>query len=143
MNRKWLQSDLFTYLFPVIVASVFYGCTITGTVIDHNRHETVFNKIHLNYPSYLDVFNGDTINSLQLREISSITIDPLYSIIIDNHLYYSASITLKDGTVIGTHSKKSHDQPNTYVSVHNSIIVINGKNKNRIGIENIARLNIN
>lgn len=142
MHKRWLLPDPIVFLFPVIIASAFSGCSISGSVIDRARYETALENIHLDYPSTLCVYYGGTLRNIPLKDILSVEINPKHSTIFNNELFYSADITLKNGTRIRTTEKDLTDRTRLFISVHNSIIARNGNNSYKIGLENVARLNV-
>ncbi len=142
MLRRWSQTDLILFLFPLFLTFTFCGCSISGSVIDRARYETSLTDLRLLNPSELDIYYGGVHRRIPLKDVSSVEINSSISAVINNELCYSAEIIMKDGTRIHTNEKGLNDNTRLFISVHNSVIARNDRDAFRIGLENVYRINL-
>ena len=90
----------------------------------------------------LQIYYGGSKRALKLSVINTIIIDPAVTMTVDNELYFSADITLKDGTRLKSLEKDETKLTKAYISVQDALV---GKNENEwytIGLENVSRITI-
>ncbi len=127
-------------LLTALLSVISVQCALSGSIVDHGRFETKLSDMRLkNYPA-LKVFYGGGRRNIPLKLVNTVIIDPSSTISIDNELYFSADITLKDGTRIKSLDKDQTKLTKAFVSVQNVLV---GKNEDDlfiIGLEDVARI---
>lgn len=130
-------------LLPVIVATVTcIGCALSGSVINHRQFETRLSNMKLENPGTLKMYCGGAKRTLPLSMIQTIIVNPAVRLTVDNELYYSAEVTLRDGRNIQSIEKDKTLLNNAFICVQG---LLTGKNKQdtySTGLENILRITV-
>lgn len=124
----------------VIFSCLLLRCALSGSIIDQGRFETKLNDIRLVDHPTLKIYHGGSIHEISLKIVNTIVIDPSVTVTVDNELYYSADITLKDGTRMKSLDKDESTLTKAFISVHNTLAGKNDHDTYEIGIENISRI---
>lgn len=129
-------------LFLLLFTSMLGGCALSGSVVDLGSFETKLNAMKLvDYP-FLKVCYGGSKREIALKEIATILINPASCATFGGELYYSADITLKDGTRIRSLEKDQSATTRAYISVQNKISGKTDQDYYRIQLDNVARLTV-
>lgn len=132
----------FKILLVSFVTVVISGCSISGSVINQHQFETRLSNIKLENPGTLKVYCGGTKRMVPLSMIHTVIVNPGIRLTIDNELYYSAEITLRDGNNIQSIEKEKTLLNNAFICVHGVLTGKNEKDTYSTGLENILRITI-
>ena len=134
MKQIWVVS--------ILVCSQIIGCTLSGTVVDCGNFETTLSHVELKKYPALHVYYSGGKRMIKLNMINTVIIDPSFTMTVDNELYFSADITLRNGVRLRSLDKDETKLTKAYISVQD---VLTGKNENdqfAIGLENVLRITI-
>ncbi|MBN1578612.1 MAG: hypothetical protein JW913_18760 [Chitinispirillaceae bacterium] len=144
MRRKSLQHKCTFGCREVVCAllSVAMQCALSGSIVDRGRFETKMTAMRLENREALKVYHGGSKRDIPLKLVNTIIIDPSNTITIDNELYFSADITLKDGTRIKSLEKDQTASTKVFLSVQDALVGKNDDGRFVIGLEDVSRLTV-
>ena len=121
---------------------VVMHCALSGTVVDHGSFETKLTDMRLKDRRGLRFYYGGSVRVLSLSHINTVVIDPSKKMTVANELYYSAEITLKDGTRIKSLDRNRDKLTDAFISVQDVMTGRNEKDFFTIGLENVLRITV-
>jgi hypothetical protein len=144
MRRKSVSLDCFVIarLLPCLLYACTIRCTLSGIVVDRGRFETRLSDMRLQSPPMIRIYHGGSRRDIPLKLVSTVIIDPSTTITVGNELYFSADITLKNGTRLKSLDKDQTSSTKVFISVQNTLV---GKSENErfvIGLEDVSRLTV-
>ena len=144
MRRKSMSHSVspvaLTLLCLVYVCTL--RCALSGVVVDRGRFETRLSDMRLENPRSLKIYHGGSISELPLGGINTIIIDPSATVTVDHELYFSADITLRNGTRIRSLDKDQTASTKVFVSVQNRLVGESDDERFTIGLEDVSRLTV-
>jgi len=140
--HKLLQMNKLVLWILVIFGVAIFQCALSGSVVDLGRFETKLTDIRLKNDPMLKIYYGGSKREVPLKMINTIIIDPTNTITVENKLYFSADITLKDGTRIKSLDQDESKLTEAYLAVQNELVGKNVNDSFSIGLENVSRITI-
>lgn len=128
-------------LFGVVVI-VNLQCALSGSIIDRGHFETKLTDMRLGADGVLKVYHGGCRRDIPLQLIATVDINPAITIAVENELYFSAEITLKDGTSIHSLDKDQTMATRAFVSVQNSLVGSKDNERFVIGLHDVTRITV-
>lgn len=117
-------------------------CALSGIVVDRGRFETKLSDIRLQNHPALKVYHGGSKRDIPLKQVNTIIIDPSTTITVDNELYFSADITLKNNTRLKSLDKDQTVSTKAFLAVQNELVGRNEDERFVISLEDVSRLTV-
>ena len=126
------------------LCTMVFQCALSGVIVDRGRFETKLSDIRLQNHPMLKVYHGGSKRDIPLKLVNTIIIDPLNTITVDNELYFSADITLKDNTRLKSLDKDQTISTKVFLSVQNELVGKNEDDRDRfvISLQDVSRLTV-
>ncbi len=117
-------------------------CAVSGLVVDRGNFETRLTDMRLGRGKMFKVYHGGSKREIPLKEVNTILIDPTATLTVDNELYFSADITLKNNNRLKSLDKDQTVSTKAFISVQDAIIVRNKNENFSIGLDEVLRITV-
>lgn len=117
-------------------------CALSGSIVDRGRFETKFSDIRLQNHPALKVYNGGSKRYIPLKVVNTVIIDPSKALTVDNELYFSADIILRNNTRLKSFDKDQTVSTEVFLSVQDALVGRSLGERFVIGLEDVSRLTV-
>ena len=143
MRRKSLSyKPLVVRFLSCVVCTLAVQCALSGIIVDRGRFETKLSDIRLQNHPMLKIYHGGSKRDIPLKRVNTIIIDPSTTITVDNELYFSADITLRNNNRLKSLDKDQTISTKVFLSVQDALVGRNGDDRFVISLEDVSRLTV-
>ena len=130
----------------VLLGALFFAdlrCALSGSIVDRGHFETKLTDMRLSAEGgVLKIYHAGSKREIPLKSVSSVEINPAFTVTVDNELYFGADVTLKDGMRIQSLEKDQTMTTRVYVSIQNTIVGKSANERFVIGLQDVFRITV-